>query len=298
MFARKLRDGLLATAAAGALVLGAGSAQAATSAGVLFTGIQQLSDNSAEILIDNAGGATTLDVGDVLRGILDIQTTEQGAFTRQFGANGNNELTAIFEIEVVEKATIGGAFFGGICGSLVCFAFGPTASFEAEVESYGWTDGSGAMIAFFDDATVDFNRTGTVAAGEASATGGGLFWLFGLDGDDDFWVAGTITDDITVIQGIPAPGNGGTFNAGLSLLDRVLGPDLNPVLCNPLNGLGNSTVDACASGNVAAPLEGDFDIWDNVDITINVVPEPASLGLLGLGLLGLGFASRRRRNRQ
>jgi hypothetical protein len=294
MFARKLRDGLLATAAAGALVMGAGSAHAASSAGVLWPGVQQLSDNSAEILINGAvvgATPTTVDVGDRLRGILDIQTTEAipGGSTNQFGANGNNELTAIFDIIVTSKTTFG---VGG-CLSAFCFTFGPYSGFEAEVETVaggGWTDGTGAMIAFWDDAVVDFTRTSTVPVGEASATGGTPFWLFGIADATDFWIAGTTTDDIAGLF-VP-PANGGTFNAGLTLLDRQAGPDLNPVDCL----LGLASVHACASGSVAAPQPGSgFDVWDNVDITINVVPEPASLGLLGLGLLGLGFASRRRR---
>ena len=68
-----LKRTLFALAVAG--LMGAGGAQAASVSSTLFNGFQQLSDNSAESLINGpcaagaACSATTLDLGDRLRGV-------------------------------------------------------------------------------------------------------------------------------------------------------------------------------------------------------------------------------------
>jgi len=349
MFARKLRDGLLATAAAGALVLGAGSASALTVGSLLSSGgLFSLSDNSAEYLIKGVDPVTgvantnpdVVELGDVLRGIASIDTVTKGAVQTGIGTGtAYNELTILFEIAVTNKVAVGGALSGGgTCTSLVCFEFGPTASFAAEVGGLGFANTAGAMAAFFEDPAQDFTRTiltdtDLVTAGtqttpasiaadllamEASATGGLPFWLVGLDVIDDFWLAGTTGDNITLLNLLSNPTSFGSFNMGLSLLDNPTGPNLNPALCTDLTSplITFSVVEFCANGGLQAkgPTDGDitgdgigdgvahintaYDSLDDVNFNINVVPEPASLGLLGLGLLGLGFISRRRRNRQ
>src|SRR5262245_43125348 len=69
---------LTAVAAAVALGLGAGAAQADTVNSQLFGGLQLASDSSAEYLVNVAGGATTLDIGDRLVGIVTIEKLQQG----------------------------------------------------------------------------------------------------------------------------------------------------------------------------------------------------------------------------
>ena len=156
-----------------AATLGLGTAQASTVSQVLFSGTQQLSDNSAESLINNAGGATTLEVGDQLRGIFTIDTVEQSPSTRSLGgSSGNQELTGVFEIEVTGKVALGGGAYS--------FTFGPSANFEA-------TYGTNAMVAFYADSANDFSRVDTASCSatsclEATATGGSLFWVSGISG--------------------------------------------------------------------------------------------------------------------
>jgi hypothetical protein len=287
------RTALLATATAGVMGIGMSAANAVPLANVLFQGSQQLSDNSAEILINGptSTGATTLDVGDRLRGVLSIQTVEQGTTTRPVGTAGNNELSAIFDIEVASKS----------CSVSGCsFTFKPTATFQTEVSGLGFANpSSNAMIAFFEDSTPDFTRGGTVAAGEASAKDGSKFWLFGMDTSvGDFWNATAISDDLALLNsGLFAPTTPvGSFQTGLSLLDNPSGLVLTSVSCTNLFTLtSGSHTGGCAEGGLSVKSGGDFDMWDDVNITVNVVPEPATIGFLGLALAGMGFVSRRRK---
>ena len=64
------------------------------------------------------------------------------------------------------------------------------------------------------------------------------------------------------------------------------------VACN-FGGL----VDVCGSGSLLGTggLSTPYDSFNNVDFTINVIPEPSTFALAGLALLGMGFAARRRK---
>jgi hypothetical protein len=254
----------------------------------------QLSDNSAERLINGATstGATTLDVGDRLRGVLAINTIENlttGAASTTIGnGTANSELTAIFDVTVLTKT--------GSAATGWTFTFGATASFASDPLLAGFTGSkTNAAAAFFEDTGAkDFIRSGTVAAGETSATNGTPYWLFGLTGDD-FWTATSASDDVTAL---PPPGsNIANFNIGLSLLLNPNGPLLSPRSCfNQVGGV-LATVDTCASGDVVPKgSTSGFDVYDNVDFTLSpaAVPEPGTLALFGTALLGWAGLRRRK----
>jgi hypothetical protein len=303
--------------AAFGLTLAAGPAQAVSIASTIFLGEEnQWSDNSAESIgVDSSVGGSpvgVLDVGDTLRGTLQIGTIEDltgGGGVIAYGAGGVNEYSAIFEVVVTAisvnlatdldlscggSATCAGGFLSG--DERVDYTFGAYAPFAAEFSAT-----AGAVAVFFEDSTPDYDRTvALIATAETNATNGTKVFEIGFSDADDFWQSANTPSNTLLATLVPQGTGLGTFNLSMSILFNTLfgGVVQVPSGCVILPGGcgGDGLVDINGSGGISGTLgsTSGYDVFNNVDFVFQPIPEPGTFGMLGLGLVGLGLFLRRR----
>ncbi|RLA40408.1 MAG: hypothetical protein DRR42_25905 [Gammaproteobacteria bacterium] len=272
------------------LALGLAVASSGTQALSLWGGLNAFEDDNMETQGVDLNQNGLLDMGDTIRGTI--------TFTKQFdpfslhdtitlGAPGE-ELTGIFETEVVAKIDNGDGTFN--------YVFGAYSGFEADY-------GTNAMVALFTENPGDFYTTGTdrcssIVDCETKATDGSAWMTFGVVGDaDNFWVALNVDGDDVDFSNVAASRKVGFVNYALSVLTNSTPYTiLQQVSCSS-GCAGDGLVDIIGSGDLLGGqgLTNGYTVRSDIDFQIRVVPTPGSLALLGLGLLGLAGARSRKK---
>ena len=252
----------------------------------LVPGTNTITDNSAELFVNKAGGATTIDVGDIFLGGIQIDKINN----QTLGTGGWNELTGVFGLQVLAVTPIGGGL------SLISFgALGTlpaSGDLQAEILLATGVDigatAAGTFARFFEDTTPDATRDGSTFADYIGETTDGTVFLNaalapgGLSAIGFGDVGALATFCTTTTPGGGLPGN--FFNNGNGV--TVSSSSTANILVGSPVGV---------SGTNQCPISPeDFTVRDDATFTVQAIPEPMTLGLLGMGLVGLGLARRRK----
>jgi len=290
--------------------LGAGSANAL----YLYPGAI-MEDDDIEQILDAAGNVKTsgaLVVGDRLRAIIEIGKIVDSLGIRadqNLGVGGEPELTGLSEIEIAAIIPLGGG------QSQIIFA--PSASFAADLaglEGGVAADYAGAMVALWTDGTPDLNVNDqvtscpTFATCEGNATNGNFWAVAGFGADPDrFWTA-TLSNALLSNVALLAAAGPATklvsYNYAMEILVNNTGYDFGPidisVICDPVACPGDQAAQIVGSGDVLGGLglSNGAIARSDFDFTVNAIPEPGSLALVGGAFIGAGLIARRRSSKK
>jgi hypothetical protein len=227
-----------------------------------------------------------VDPGDVLSGIGEVLSIENGSHTKTWITQDNgHELTFAFDNYILE-------------------AIVPTTTGIAQVFF------SGGTANFYSDSVTPFTASDSGGQGNdfANATDGNLWLTLAGAGTGRVCGSGATGDPVTCDSGV---------NTVITLESTIFISDSD--LATITNGFGGGFLDVAFGGGLAdahfdtnsqpsgqdvnlasnfsrtSPGESNWPLDGTADMDLLAVPEPGTLGMLGLGLLGLGFYARRRR---
>ena len=295
---------LLGFALGALLVLGATAPQAA--ADILLPGENRILYNNFENLFSSTGAwldpVTTVPApGMHLAGLINVSGITVNGFPTFFSGPGG-QLSGVFAQEII------GVSSDPITGALhLQFGNPAVSTFTRGGDSFSMGLTAGEMFRLYSQAPAStlFFSGGTMAATFAAATDGALFASFGLDttngaGLDGFF--GT-PDDTGYFYSHPVLGANPTGLA-FGALNFVTSPATTIAVNDPNEiELGGSTLftslylqshfflsqNRLGAGGTSA---WDFESFDPA--VVRVVPEPMSLGLLGMGFASLGLFGRKK----
>ncbi len=312
MFARTLRNGLLATVAAGALVMGMGTGPAAatplpfqidpdalTSSGGPYANVTATDINGiSNALIQQTGASTQTETGYLkITGFTNNGVDVSNADLRlvpegSIGTPG----TSVYGLYLTFSGTVNGitGFGSGQTGTVgagdYTFALygDPTSDDTFSVGSANAAGGTAPSVTdtALNDVVLAVGSSLAGSVGFASVTGAPFFNVAAnfivCNGTAGQGVLGSMT-----VTGGDASGCG-TFDARTYLVNPspFYSIDMNSSISGSASNLGTPNGGPPAN----ATLNGIV-----ADINFQAVPEPATLSIFGAGLVALGAASRRRR---